>query len=206
MSHEPVTLDELQPFVDPSVDHIVAYGMMGSIIYGLDSDTSDRDIVAVVEGTDLMDSQVIQGDLDCRVMSIGTLYNRLIKSVPNEVDMVRSDLFKIIYPEYRPFLDGIRFNVYEYLQGNRRKIGHVQIKKDLPKTAKQRRRETKSIKACVRAAMMNRRVDADMSRDFRVRFNDSERAEYFENVLNVVTARADGATKDDAVDMILRLQ
>lgn len=64
MSTEPVTLDELQPFVDPSVDHIIAYGMMGSIIYGLDSDTSDRDIVAVVEGTHRMDRQVIQGDLD----------------------------------------------------------------------------------------------------------------------------------------------
>ena len=54
--------------------------------------------------------------------------------------------------------------------------------------------------------MMNRRVAADMSRNFRVRFNDAERAEYFENVLNVVTARADGATKQDVVDMILQLQ
>lgn len=153
-----------------------------------------------------MDNQVILGDLDCRVMSVETLYNRLTKSIPNEVDMVRSSLFKVIYPEYRPFLDSIRFNVYEYLQSSRRQIEYVHIKRDLPETAKQRRREIKSIKSCVRLAMMNRRVAANMSRDFRVRFNDAERAEYFENVLNVVTARADGATKQDVVDMILRLQ
>ena len=206
MTTEPVTLAELQPFVDPSVDHIIAYGMMGSIIYGLDSDTSDRDIVAVVEGTHRMDRQVIQGDLDCRVMSMESLGERLTKSIPNEVDMVRSDLFKVVYPEYRPYLDAIRFNVYEYIKRNQSQIRSTQIKKDLPETAKQRRRETKSIKAGIRAAMMNRRVAADMSRNFRVRFNDAERAEYFENVLNVVTARADGATKQDVVDMILELQ
>ena len=135
-----------------------------------------------------------------------SLGERLAKSIPNEVDMVRSDLFKVVYPEYRPYLNVIRFNVYEYIKRNQSQIRSTQIKKDLPETAKQRRRETKSIKAGVRAAMMNRRVAADMSRNFRVRFNDAERAEYFENVLNVVTARADGATKQDVVDMILQLQ
>jgi len=206
MTTEPVTLDELQPFVDPKEEHIVAYGMMGSIIYGLDSDSSDRDVVAVVEGMQTFDRQELKDDLDCRVMSMGALYNRLIKSVPNEVDMVRSDMFKVVYPEYRPFLDGIRVNVYEYLRRNRRQIGSVQIKSELPKTANQRRRETKSIKSCVRAAMMNRRVANDMSREFRIRFSDAERAEYYENVLNVVTARADGAAKQDVVDMITGLQ
>lgn len=189
-----IQLSDFDEFLDPEEDRIIAYGLAGSRIYGLEHEDSDLDMIAVIEGANFFDDHIILGDKDCRIMSFDSFTNRLKNSIPNEVDILRSGHLTIVDGSYTPYLSSVRPSVYEYIRRNYQQIGNTKFKRK------------KSVRTSIRCAMMNRRAIKAGEFTFPVRFTDSERDEFHAHVDRLQDELDNGMSQQDITSEILRIQ
>lgn len=94
---------------------VIFYGVAGSRMYGLDTEGSDTDVVAVVSGKHPKVRSKVGEFYDVKIIPLHLFLKYFEKAASPEVDFVLSGSAVFVDRSYEPFVNNLRFNVFRYL-------------------------------------------------------------------------------------------
>ena len=167
-----------------SVGRIVAYGLTGSMLYNLNTPSSDRDITIITDAKSRRDyHKVFDDGEDVRVVSINSFASRILDSQPTDVDFLMSETLSFDDSPYEAYLRSLRFDTNAYLaRCEAHTIEHI---KSAFKDERDSRRR-KSLKTSFRNAVMFNRVSRYGVR-YTSRFSSRERHRFYDRLGAVYT-------------------
>lgn len=102
-------------------EHPVLWSVSGSRLYGLETASSDYDLVLATEGGH-HDCQRQSEDYDIHIEPLPLFLTRALDSQPNEVDILHSHGLHMLDFSYAPFIAELRFETNRYVW---RQEGHA---------------------------------------------------------------------------------
>lgn len=169
------------PFlVKPLNRKVIAYGLRGSVNYGLNHTDSDRDLFIVTDGNYRKIQQVnLFGD-DAMVMNLKHLQNEIDQGHYQLVDTMNSPMFHVV-PRYQPMFNAFRYNDYKYIDsayktGTDFIDGAVARKLDHPRRAK------KYLQTTFVASFMVGKVKKSGTANYIPTMDETEREQFFEGL------------------------
>lgn len=217
----PLTLEEVQEGLSRVYDskskvdyrhvrearrNVVGFGLTGSIAYGLNTESSDRDILVFTENYDVISIHKEYKDgLDMKLNSLGHLMRSIQDGSYSEIDLINSKEMKFV-GHYERFIKGMRFNPYLYYKTSRSHIVNTIVYDQQPeKGTRDREREEKSIKVSLRNAFLMKRV-REYNQLYTPYFNDEEREQFYKEYHGILEFRSNPeVTKKDVIERILQV-
>lgn len=171
-------------FLDKGMDPsgIEMYGPAGSIIHGLQTDSSDTDIFAIHRELN-KSIQEIQGEYDFIIHGPKTIGQKILDGAPNLIDLIFQDSgFMFDGPSniWRPYITNIRPNMNNYRLKSESMIME-RLKQIISNPYS--KRSAKSIKIAYRTSIMyHRSLDLENPSRIHTWFSDSDRAIFYETL------------------------
>lgn len=192
---EPVTIEECQAMLDRTgrnrpltQGNVVGFSLMGSVLYGLNTADSDRDVLIVTDKKAKRDfHHVYEDGMDVRVASVFSVASRFLDSQPTDVDLLQSGAMTIDDNNYAPYLNGLRFNEYTYMD---KVTSHaMQDTKNGMNDSKNEKRANKSLKTALRNFVLHEKV-YEYGLGYSPRFTDNEREKFYAVLDEVFEAKS----------------
>lgn len=175
------TYNQKLPFlVKPLNRKVIAYGLRGSVNYGLNHPESDRDLFIVTDGSYKKIQQDTIFGVDVMVMSLKHLQAEIEKGHYQLIDIMNNPMFKVV-PLYQPMFNAFRYNDYKYVDsafktGTDFIDGAVGRKFDHPRRAK------KYLQTTLVASFMIGKVQKSGTLNYMPTMNTEEREQFFEGL------------------------
>lgn len=169
------------PFLaQPLNRKVIAFGLRGSVNYGLNHPNSDRDLFIVTDGSYKKIQQENVFGVDAMVLSLKHLQAEMEKGHYQLVDIMNNPMFTVV-PLYQPMFNAFRYNDYKYVDsafktGKEFIVGAVDRNLDHPRRAK------KYLQTTLVASFMIGKVQESGTLNYMPTMNDMERERFFEGL------------------------
>lgn len=167
-----------------NIAEVMAYGYVGSRLYGLVTNESDTDLALITHGK-AKSAQKVMDNMDYRIYSIHSFIQRLNATRLSETDLLMSGTMTMLDPMYKSYLNSFRVNSLEYIKQSEQLI-HSQIRNVSPSIMEDML-QYKSLKAAVRCGMLSWKM-IEQRGGFNPVFSDKEKAQYWE-IMETLTVR-----------------
>lgn len=191
---QPVTLDEIHEIIakyentkgvtKPKILEapIVGYSLVGSSLYNLHHEDSDRDVFILTDSDDKKNYHKIFDDgTDIRVFTVKNFVKSIIDRSPANVDILRANMttFDKESPMY-PYLQNLRFDKYTYIDGMESE-SVTQLRAALMREDNNDKRAGKSVKTALRNLVLSDRI-YEQDQNYQPEFSDSQREEFYKSL------------------------
>lgn len=198
---EPVTMQEVSELVERSskyltmryalkpeplsTDNVLAYSMLGSVVYGLNHDGSDRDVLILTDIKYHNNFHKVYDDgADVRIVSMDSYINSLSKGNFNEVDLLKSGTMVFENRRFDSFFRSFRFNEYKYVENSE---SHAISRIHEARRKESEEQGNKLLRTAFRNLVLAKRVAKD-GQYFDPTFTPIERAKFY-NTLELIYAK-----------------
>ncbi|MBC9705979.1 MAG: hypothetical protein H9W81_13605 [Enterococcus sp.] len=159
-----------------NIAEVVAYGYVGSRLYGLITDESDTDLALITRGKAKSTQKVID-DMDYRIYSLDSFAHRLQDTRMSETDLLLSGAMTILDPAYEAYFHAFRVNSLKYVQQCEAHISFA-LRQVTPAVL-ENHVQYKALKSAVRCAMLEAKMVAHRD-GFNPVFSENEQDTYWE--------------------------
>lgn len=191
---QPITLDEIHEIIDkyksakgltlPKIldAPIVGYSLVGSSLYNLHHEESDRDIFILTDSDDKKNHhKIFEDGTDIRVFTVKNFVSSILDRSPANVDILKAKMtqFDKNSPMY-PYLNNVRFNKYRYIDGMESE-SRTQLREGLMRDDENDKRAHKSVKTSLRNYVLSDRIYTQ-EQDYQPEFSDTQREEFYKSL------------------------
>lgn len=178
---------------------LVAHSQFGSVSYNLDHTESDNDLIFLVGEKAKKDFQNIDSaNQDVKISSIYSFSQAYLDGNHFNVDVIHSGAFQIAQDqEWAPFIGGLRFNEYKYLDKLRN------LSAIFATNANSSRNDSKKSLKLIKTSLRNEVLANRFQREDRVRslFTDEERESFYRSLNSL---NKDFVSSDDTYTLVQR--
>lgn len=167
-----------------NIAEVMAYGYVGSRLYGLVTEKSDTDLAIITVGKAKATHKVMD-DMDYRIYSIESFIQRLNDTRLSETDLLMSGTMTMLNPAYSAYLNSFRVNSLKYIGQSEKQI-NAQLKRVSPQIM-ENPAQYKSLKAAVRCGILGWRM-TEQRGGFNPIFNAGDKETYW-GIMDSFTSR-----------------
>lgn len=167
-----------------NIAEVMAYGYVGSRLYGLVTSESDTDLALITCGK-AKSTQKVMDDMDYRIYSLESFIQRLNDTRLSETDLLMSGTLTMLNPAYSAYLNSFRVNSLEYISQSEKQI-NAQFMRIGPQIM-ENPAQYKSLKAAVRCGILSWRM-AEQRGGFNPVFNAGDKETYW-GIMESFTSR-----------------
>lgn len=177
--------EKTSPIVHPlNMGDVLAYGYVGSRLYGLVDDQSDIDLAVIgLAGTPT--THVLRDNMDYRLYSLNSFLERLNDTRLSETDLLMSGTLVFENTGYEPYFKAFRVNANKYMAGCEKIVGAAF--KVVSPNLTENYREYKLLKNAIRSGILGNRMDKYRNH-FNPVFTESQKEIYW-NLVEEYTER-----------------
>lgn len=161
---------------------VVGYSLVGSSLYNLHHEESDRDIFILTDSNDKKNHhKIFEDGTDIRVFTVKNFVSSILDRSPANVDILKAKMtqFDKNSPMY-PYLNNVRFNKYRYIDGMESE-SRTQLREGLMRDDENDKRAHKSVKTSLRNYVLSDRIYTQ-EQDYHPEFSDTQREEFYKSL------------------------